>query len=155
MTREEKLKLDRLVAIYLNGLQSVTNDAGWEGMSLLERLIEFLGEPPPPTGNDQSNMSMIIAVRLLRRRHAEWPMIHGAMSILQRHKRDQALCLMARNYYVGICPWTNKAWTDENRAETIHQDVNTYRYNLQKGYRSLKAELERAETYKQLFDQTA
>ncbi|HBN15753.1 MAG: hypothetical protein CMQ46_05670 [Gammaproteobacteria bacterium] len=152
MTKEEKLEIDRLVSIYLNGLMSVSNDAGWEGMGLLDRLITFKGQPPPPTGNDQSNLSMIIAVRLLREQHKEFPLIAAAMRVLQKRHWDQAIALCARNYYLGFCAWTGKTYTDEARASEINMDMNLYRYNLQKGYFSLQSELEVARMYRQMFD---
>src|SRR5690606_40981546 len=100
MTREQKANIDRLVWIWLSGLQSITADAGWEGMSLAARLIEFKGQPPGPTGNDQSNMAMINAIRLLRRRHAEYPFIATAMSLLLNCQDTQpmALAIAAKNF---------------------------------------------------------
>lgn len=152
MTKEEKLEIDRLVSIYLNGISSASNDAGWEGMSLLDRLITFKGQPPPPTGNDQSNLSMILAIRLLREQHAEYPLIAAAMKIMQRREWDQALALCAKNFYIGQHMETQKPYTDEIRAQIIGMDPAQYRYTLGKAYYTVAAELERAQIYRQAFE---
>ena len=151
MCKEDKLEIDRLVCIYLNGIQSVTNDAGWQMVGIMGKLIDFAGDLPPPSGNDQSNLSMILAIKLLRQRHAEWPTIYPAMTMFKRDKAEQALALLSKNFYVGLNKETDKPFTDQERADAIGQDQRVYRYNLEKGYYSLKAELERAENYKSLF----
>ena len=155
MCREDKLEIDRLVCIYLNGLQSVTNDAGWEMSGIMGKLIDFEGDLPPPSGNDQSNLSMILAIKLLRQRHAEWPLIYSAMSIFKREKHDQALALLSKNFYLGLNQYTGKHYTEQDRADAIKQDPRTYRYNLEKSYYSLQSELERAETYKNIFQEAS
>lgn len=149
MTREEKENIDRLVSIWLNGLQSSSNDAGWEGMSLAARLIEYQGEPPAPTGNDQSNLAMINSIRLLRNRHAEYPKIAAAMSMMLRCKDTEqpALAVAARNYYQGICPHTDRPWSDEGRAAMIDQTYEQYRWHLGRAYPAIQKELERFELY--------
>lgn len=155
VTKEQKLEIDRLVSIYLTGITSVSNDAGWEGMSLLDRLITFKGQPPPPTGNDQSNMSMIMAVRLLREQHAEFPLIAAAMKMVQRQTWDQALAICAKNFYVGLSPANQKPFTDEMRAHAIGMDIAVFRYTLGKSYYTVAAELERAQIYRQVFSEAS
>ena len=149
MTQEEKEHIDRLVGIWLTGLQSCANDAGWEGMSLAARLIEYMGEPPGPTGNDQSNLTMINAIRLLRGRHAEFPAIAAAMSMLLRmpDTRDLALAIAARNYYQGLCDWTGKTWTDHERASMHDMTFQEFRWALEKAYPAVQRELDRVSVY--------
>ena len=151
VSKMDKLEIDRLVCIYLNGIQSVTNVAGWETMGIMGKLIDFAGDLPPPSGNDQSNLSMILAIKLLRQRHAEWPIIYPAMTVFKRDKQEQALALMSKNYYVGLNSETDKPYTEQERAEAINQEQRVYRYNLEKAYYSLQAELERAQSYRSLF----
>ena len=149
MTREQKDEIDRLVNIWISGLQSSSNDAGWQGMSLAARLIEYLGEPPGPTGNDQSNLTMINAIRLLREQHAEFPFIAAAMSMLLRCKdtRDGALAISARHYYQGLCDWTGKTWTNDERATMLDMTLEQFKWSLQRAYPAIQRELERVNIY--------
>lgn len=149
MTREQKDEIDRLVNIWLSGLQSSSNDAGWQGMSLAARLIEYLGEPPGPTGNDQSNLTMINAIKLLRDRHAEFPSIAAAMSMLLRCKntRDSAIAIAARHFYQGQCPFTDRAWTNTDRATAVDMTISAYEWALGKAYPAVQKELERVTLY--------
>lgn len=155
MTKDQKETIDRYVQIYLSGLQAVSNDAGWEGLSFMGRVVEFAGDLPPPSGNDQSNLAMINAIRLLRRRHAKWPVISGAVSLLLRERRQEIVALLARHYYVGECPRTSRPWTDIERAGEIGQEFNEYRYNIGKAYHSMLRELTVAEEYRRVFAQNA
>ena len=149
MTREEKDNIDRLVNIWLSGLQSSSNDAGWQGMSLAARLIEYLGEPPGPTGNDQSNLTMINAIQLLRDRHVEFPFIAASMSMLLRSRdtRDCAVAIAAKHLYRGQCPWTEKTWNDEDRAQAVEMSYQEFRWSLGKAYPAVQKELELVQLY--------
>lgn len=149
MTREEKENIDRLVNIWLSGLQSSAADAGWEGMSLAARLIEYEGQPPAPTGNDQSNLAMINAIRLLRDRHAEYPLIAAAMSMLLRGRNTtaSALSISAKHFYTGLCPWSDKAWTDADRARSLEMSHQEFRWALGKAYPLIQQEMDRVRTY--------
>lgn len=149
MTKEEKDNIDRLVNIWLSGLQSSSNDAGWQGMSLAARLIEYMGEPPGPTGNDQSNLTMINAIRLLRVQHSEFPSIAAAMSMLLmiRDTRDCALAISARHYYQGLCDWTGQTWTNDERATMLDMTPDQYKWCLKRAYPAIKKELDRVSVY--------
>ena len=96
--------IDKLVDIYLDALVSISNDAGWNGDSLLSRLIEFHGQIPESTRNDQSNMTMINAVQFLRDDHRDLGMIkriiNQQLGTYQNTNKVQAL--LARRYYVGL-----------------------------------------------------
>lgn len=151
MTSEQKEKIDRYIQIYLNGLQSVSNDAGWETCGIMGKLVDFVGDLPPPSGNDQSNLGMINAIQLLRERHAKMPVIAAAVASLLRSRREQIMALLARHYYVGVCPYTEKPWNDAQRGEEIGQEIDAYRYNLKKSYQLMQMELESAERYREFF----
>lgn len=151
MTLEERAEIDRLVGIWIDALTSASNDAGWEGMSLAARLIEFQGEPPPPTGNDQSNITMINAIRLLRAQGPDYPTIASAVINMRREKPDQMMSLMAKNYYRGLNPESGKAYSDADRAEYMDMTLEEFRYCLKKAYHSMYAELQRAKTYREYF----
>ena len=59
--------IDKLLDIYLDSLISISNDAGWGGESMMAKIIEFGADIPRGTGNDQSNMTMIIALENFRK----------------------------------------------------------------------------------------
>jgi hypothetical protein len=147
MPAKQKQELDHLVGIYLSGLESISNDAGWEGLSMAARMIEFKGEPPPPSGNDQADLAMIHAIRLLRKRHAKWPLICSAMWVMQQHKWSEALAIMAKNYFIGQSDITGRAYTDQERATMIDMDLRAYRYNLEKAYFTLQSDLDRVRAF--------
>lgn len=152
MTEDQKEQIDRYIQIYINGVQSVSNDAGWEGSGTMGKIIDFAGDLPTPTGNDQSNLSMINAIRLLKEQHKKWPIISAAVkTLLISSKRDQMIALLAKHIYVGQCPWTLKAWTDTQRAEEAGQSIDAYRCNLRRSYRTVQNELDVAERYRQYF----
>jgi len=95
---------DRLVDIYLNGVTSISNDAGWEGESLLSLLLAFHGEIPWGQGGDQSNMTMIHAIERLRRQHAEFDRVRKVIVGMLKTcgENDKIIALLARRYYVGL-----------------------------------------------------
>lgn len=148
MTREEKNEIDRLVGIWITVAISPQKDAGWQQESILSRLITYQGDLPPPSGQDQSNLTMIQAMRLLGRRSPEYPRIAAAMDALYRTRPTQAAAIAAKNGLLGICPWTDKAWSDVSRAAEVDQSLSAYRSNLQRAYPSLEDELARIDTYK-------
>jgi len=99
-----KRHIDKLIDIYLDSLVSISNDAGWKGEGMLARLIEFRGQIPEPTRNDQSNMTMINAIQNLRDDHSKLGMIkriiNEQLKIYSNTNKVQAL--LARRYYVGL-----------------------------------------------------
>ena len=151
MTEHQKQRIDHYIQIYLNGIQSIGNDAGFESYSILARLIDFRGQIPRGTGNDQSNLGMVLAMDKMRERHAKWPLINAAVSNLRRTKEPEILALLARHFLNGECAATGKPYTDENRAHQIGQGFDQYRYNLKKSYQSFWEELEAAERYREYF----
>jgi len=151
MTEEQKNRIDHYIQIYLNGIQSVSNDAGFESYSIMARMIDFKGDMPPPSGNDQADISMIRAMRLLRGVHEKMPVISSAVSALKHTERPKIIALLAKNYFVGLCEWTGKAYTDTQRAEEIGQSLDAFRHNVKASYRLMQNEMEVAERYREFF----
>lgn len=151
MTEDQKRRIDHYIQIYLSDIQSVSNDAGFETYSILARLIDFQGYLPAPSGNDQSNMSLEKAMRLVRPRHAKAASIAGAVVMLLHTQSAPALALLAKNYYVGQCEWTKKMFTDADRAGEIKQDVRSYRYNLHKAYPAFRDAKDLVERLKEFY----
>lgn len=112
---------DHLIDVYLEGLTSISNDAGWEGDSMMARLIQFHGEIPPPTGNDRSNEPMIRAIEKLRTKHALFDAIKrevGAM-LGTYDESDKILALLADRYYQGQNPKTQKKFNERDKLSSI------------------------------------
>lgn len=147
MNQEQRDEIDRLIAIYLNGITSISNDAGWSGDAMLARLIEFRGQIPVGTGNDQSNLSMILAIEKLRNSHHDYPRIKSAMAFVIQENPDQAVAICAKQFYSGICMSTDRMYRDEDRGRLTGQGLHTYRYNLKKAYFSVQRELDRIESF--------
>lgn len=147
MNHDRKEEIDHLIAIYLAGISSISMDAGWPGDSILSRLIEFQGQIPPSTGNDQSNLSMIIAIEKLRDSHFDLPKIKAAMIRVLKTKPEQAIAICAKSFFQGMVMQEDRAYRDEDRARMIEQDLNSYRYNLKNAYHTLSEELERIEEF--------
>jgi len=122
MARRESIS--DLIAIYLNGITSISQDAGWRGDSLMSKVIDFGGDIPRGSGNDLSNMSMISAMKLLREEHRDLKKIRAVITELMsdyKH-REGMISLLARHYYVGICERTGKAYTDPDRMREVQQE---------------------------------
>jgi hypothetical protein len=147
MTPEQKERIDHYVSIYIAGVKSVSNDAGWEQKSIMGKIVDFAGDLPPPSGYDQSNMTMINAIRLLRERHAKWPIISGAVKTLIYTRPAQIYALLAKHALVGTCPYTDRAWSDAERAEELNQSLDSFRYNVKIAYPLMHRELEVAQRY--------
>lgn len=117
----EKKYIDDLINVFLNGLESISNDAGWEGESMLSRLIEFEGDIPQFTGGDQSNLSMIIAIQNLIPEHREFRKIAAVVyQLLDEEKHLHKIrALLAKHFYRGLCEATGFAYTDADRLMAI------------------------------------
>lgn len=125
--------IDYLLEIFLTAIKSPPNEAGWEGDSMMARLIEFQGDIPRGTGNDQSNMSAVIALDKDRPEHHELKrirtIIHRIIVIdldeeCRMTKREMInhrnlMSLLAKKYYTGLCDSTDKAYTDLDRMRMM------------------------------------
>jgi hypothetical protein len=118
---QSKQHIDKLINIFLNHLDSISQDAGWEGESMLSRLIEFKGDIPQFTGGDQSNLSMIIAIERLGNEHHDLRMIKDIVYFMLGHPRHNPniLSLLSWRYYTGQNEATGQAYTDLERMGAI------------------------------------
>lgn len=137
----QKSEIDRLINIWLDSELSLSNDAGWSGDSLLSRIIEFGGQPPRGTGNDQSNSTMIAAIHNLRPAHHDYPRINSAVKSMLHAARPKILALLAKHYYRGLNAQTGRIYLNQDRAVLINQSPRQYERNLSSGYRQLIAQL--------------
>jgi len=139
---EQQEKIDRLVDIFLNDMESMTHTAGWHQDSMLARMITFEGEVPEPTRNDRSNAKMIYEITFLRNEHHDLKLAKAAMRALFRRNSSAAMAILSRRFYRGnyLCPKTNtlKVFKDTNRAWSVGQSPKQYRANLNAAYQHLQ-----------------
>jgi len=67
--KEMRKRIDNLLAVYLNHLEQ--HQAGWHSENDLQRLADYKGDLPPPSGFDRSNAFMIGALGMTREQHAQ------------------------------------------------------------------------------------
>lgn len=112
---------DHLIDVYLEGLTSISNDAGWEGDSMMARLIQFHGEIPPATRNDKSNETMIRAIEKLRKKHAHYDALRREIwkMLGNDEENPKILALLAERYYQGLNPKTGKKFNYVYKLSSI------------------------------------
>lgn len=67
--KEMRKRIDNMLAVYLNHLEQ--HQAGWHSENDLQRLADYKGDLPPPSGFDRSNAFMIGALGMTREQHAQ------------------------------------------------------------------------------------
>ena len=147
LTNDTKQEIDRLINVFLNGLTSIQKDAGWEGDSLLSRVIEFAGCPPMPSGMDRSNEAMINAIRFLHRSNPDFPRIQAAMKTALKFHEKNAVAILAKHFYRGLSDKTERVYKDEERASIVGQDLRSFRHNCSEAYKIINDELERVDLF--------
>lgn len=141
MQKKRKDEINHLVDVWIRSLLSVSNDAGWEGRAPIAMLIDY--GTAVYTCNDQSNVAMISAIRLLRESHHEFKKINFAITEVLTDKPNSALAVVAKIYFSGVNKETDRAWTDKERAAKVGQSYTEFRYNLDLGLELLDKELDK------------
>lgn len=133
----DKQRIDKLVDIYLNWLESLHHDAGWHSCGLLEKL-KMPTVPPRP---DLTDMKMVNEVKFLRRKHEDLPLIEKALDRLQQKDMKAWLAVLANRYYqhnyLDTESMTVKLYKDTNRAAAIGQSPRQFAKNRLNGYAAL------------------
>jgi hypothetical protein len=151
MTEEQKQRIDHYIQLWISEKRAISNDAGWEGCGTMGHIMDFLGDLPTRSGNDQSNAAMIKAMRLRGGTHKKMPIIACAVTTMWQTKAKEMDALISRHALVGLCAKTNAAWTDKERAIKVGQSIDRYRRNLRNAYRSYQQELDAAERFMNFF----
>ncbi|WP_027854684.1 hypothetical protein [Marinobacterium litorale] len=126
---------DKLIDVYLAWLLSSDTDAGWHQPSMLQRMVEFGGDIPPPTGNDQADLKMIQEMRFLREPHALLP---EAREMIGQVKTKYRIPLLVHCRYTGtVDARTGRRWTARKLAMELHLSVDQYRDRVKMGRRKL------------------
>lgn len=143
MDRRMRERIEKLLTIYLNDLESMSRDAGWHGDSTLGMMIEFRGDLPGRSGNDKSNAKMIYELRFLRGEHALLPIARFLLGVPDGKGGiyrgaiafKYALPLLASRYY-------QSRFNDEIAA-LVGMELKQYEYRLGKARELMAQELDR------------
>lgn len=127
-------RVDKLIEVYLNWVLSTDSDAGWHQPGMLQRMVEFKGDIPPPTGNDQADVKMITEIRWLRQQHALLALAKSLINALPEKQRAALLCSTRRGTYDRH----GKRWTDERIALELDITIDQLRYYRATGRQVLK-----------------
>lgn len=126
--KEMRARINKLIDIYLNWLESTTHNAGWHQPSTLQMMIDYRGQLPERTGCDRSNEKMIAEIRWIREPHANLPISQYLFGIqagegVVDHK--YVIPLLASRFY--------RNHPDRVIAERIGMTFDQYRGRLLKG----------------------
>lgn len=160
MNKQRIDELNEMVGFYFDALVSVSNDAGFEGDSILARVIEY-GIASLSNGLPGSKMEH--SIRLLRKRHKDYPKIAHAMHQLKKY---QYVALIAQNACRGIWQEEPKVinWNLDLRAAEWQRvclglnveitatpnPVNNFKYARDTGYTAFDNKLKEIESYEYL-----
>lgn len=135
-----KERIDRLVDIYLAGIQSVSEDAGWMGESMLARAIIFAGDIPPPSGNCRGEDPMIKAIEMIRKQHAKFHLAKLLITSLPKDRNGKdsyKIALLASRWYDGRRDDNGKKYNDFKIALRAEMGERAYRHSRDKAYEIL------------------
>lgn len=139
---------EQTVDLFLEVIMSTDRDAGWQGDSLIGRLVDFKGELPQSSGF--SGFSKVWEQsRLLN----EWSDAHQMACVVMRRLSDrqrEAVCI-DRAYRgrtkIAVDPFTPDQrveifWNDETCAQVLRCTANAFVCRVAKGYDRLASELQ-------------
>lgn len=140
--------IERLVGIYITTIRGVAQDAGWIGYkSIMAKWLE--GEALPGGKGGKPPEVLLNAIKYLRKKHYLADKIALVIQALlkDRQRSHHILALLARLYYVGLKPGTDKPWKDVDRCPRIGQTPGQFKHNLKYAYRDFAKEWESARRY--------
>lgn len=133
-----RARIDKLTEVYLGDLECSTKTAGWHQPSMLQRMIEFRGQVPPPSCNDQPDMKMIAEIRHIRREHAllgQARYLFGDPVGTGELSEHLALAVLASRFYRGM--------NSVEIAAQMGMTVDQYKGRLARGREVMALELMR------------
>lgn len=120
-------EVTKLVNIFLDGLVSVGNDAGWEGDSVLAIIEMFGGQVPRCAPGDQSNAAMIKAMRVYKNKHHEFARVNSVIQRLvhlNKTTRRNIMALLVKHYYHGINLRTDRVYSEDDKIALWIEHLN-------------------------------
>ena len=133
------MKPEKLIDIYLDQLMSTDSHAGWHQPSVIQRFIEFKGDLPPPSGNDQADLKMINEMIWLKQPHALFSL---AKRLLHTMPDAEYLAVLADRYYENRIDTKGRRMTEPKIAHEIELSLGQYKHHKRQGYLILNAQIE-------------
>lgn len=138
VTREMRSRIEKLIDIYLNWLESTTHNAGWHQPSTLQMMIEYRGQLPERSVCDRSNDKMIAEIRWIREPHANLPIsqyLFGVQAGDGVVDQKYVLPLLASRFY--------RNHPERVIAERLGMTFDQYRGRVLKGINKVSLEIAR------------
>ncbi|MEH6814637.1 MAG: hypothetical protein V7677_19040 [Motiliproteus sp.] len=136
-----KDRINKLIGIYLAELESISHDAGWRSDTMLARAIMYVGDIPPPSGNDTADNAMIEAIEMIRSTHAKFQL---AQLLISKLTYKQRVALLASRYYDNKLDDQGLTMTDQRIASKVKMDLREFRYYRDKSYKAMQPNMELA-----------
>ncbi|WP_027853838.1 hypothetical protein [Marinobacterium litorale] len=102
--KQMRARIDKLIEVYLNDLESTTKSAGWHQPSTLQMLIDYQGDLPGRSGMDRSNDKMVREMEFIRGEHVDLGLakhLLGSPVGTGEVPKHQALAVLASRFYRG------------------------------------------------------
>ena len=148
VSREMRKRIEKLIDIYLNWLESTTHNAGWHQPSTLQMMIDYRGQLPERSGCDRSNDKMIAEIQWIREPHANLPIAQylfgvqvGGGVVDQKY----VLPLLASRFY--------RNHPERVIAERVGMTFDQYRGRVLKGLEKAADELTRVDLLQKILSQ--
>ena len=144
--RDRKLRqyAHRLVDLYLKMIFAAEADAGWDGPTVIGRMMDFAGDLPEPSGFCGVDR-MPERIRLIQHWPPQFRVAHRLMVKLTARQRE-ALCVdrMYRGRRRMVSDTTNQRrtevyWSDKRCAGALGISQSALRSRINDGYRALEA----------------
>ena len=136
---------EKLLDVYLGWLLSTDNDAGWHQPSTLQRMVEFKGDLPPPSGFDQADMKMIHEVQWLKNPHYLLPLAKEMSYLIPDKLLVPALYW---RQYQDTCDKHGKRITEKQIADLLGITLRKYRYRREQAVEQIWSFLSEVEERK-------
>lgn len=140
--------IEHLIGIYITIIRGASQDAGWIGYkSIIAKWLE--GEALPGGCGGKPPEVLLNAIKHLRKKHYLGDRIALTIQALLSSPKTShhILALLAKLYYVGLKPGTDRAWCDRDRCPRIGQSIGQYKHNLKYAYRDFADEWNRSKRY--------
>lgn len=139
---EPRKQAEKVVDLYLGVLMSRDSDAGWVGISTLQRMVDHKGDLPKSSGY-QVRDGMERQLYCLREISNEEKRAYSLVSRLTKNQREAVA--FDRHYRnrvkVAFDPISEQRyeilWTDERVAAVLEIDKNCLHQRIHAGYRRL------------------
>ena len=137
-------RAELIVDLHLKMILSASNDAGWEGPTVIGRLMEFQGDLPESSGFAGVDKMPDRIMRVV-----DWPKQHRvARRLMLELTEDQRVALYVDRLYRGRHKMDSDTarqtrqevyWSDKRCAERMGITPDNLRYRISQGYRSIEA----------------